>query len=339
MKISLWSNEAPASRRKQAVAFLMIASLGMIVIAAGLSLNGCSKLQREREQSRVDYAPASPGLQVGRELNAPPASVVMADVDELKAAKDAGNIESSGGSMIAVLATAEASTIRQQIIYTGEMSLEVNDVESAAKQLETIVSGAGGWLSSRTINADAEGRRAATLVIRIPSAQFSAVHESLGKLGEVGRDAIQSRDVGKDFVDLEARRRNLGREESVITDLFQRKGKIGDVLQVERELARVRGEMEQIEGELRYLTNQVAYSTLCVTIAPQRPVTPTHTQSWSLGYHATRASRTLFGLARAITTAAVYLLIVGGPLALVAWMIAGSARAIARRRAALATRR
>jgi len=221
--------------------------------------------------------------------------------------------DAAGG---AAAAPAEA-TIERRIITTGRLELAVSDVTAATRQLEAAVTAAGGWIASRESGSDADGRRTASIAARIPAAQFDAVTARLASLGDVTRDAKQTEDVGKAFVDLEARRRNLVREEAVITGLFARNGRIGDVLEVERELARVRGEIEQVEGELRYLGNQESYSTLTVALAPRAPVLQRRVETWSLGYHAARAARALLVTVRSMTTVLLYLTIVLGPFAVV----------------------
>ncbi len=239
--------------------------------------------------------------------------------------------ESAGQAPGAALATAEAAMPRQEIIYTGDLRVEVNDVAVAASQVEKTVAEAGGRSSDRQMSTDAEGHRTATITLRFPAAKFTPVHDALLKLGDVISDRVQSQDVGKQFVDLEARLKNSEREETVVAALFSREGKIGDVLQVERELARVRGEIEQVQGQLRYLKDQVAFSTLTVTLAPKRPAIERKMESWNLGYHVLRAWRALVTVARGLTYFVIYTVIVVGPFLLLAWIVWRIVRAARRR--------
>ena len=55
-------------------------------------------------------------------------------------------------------------------------------------------------------------------------------------------------------------------------DRATRTGKLSDVLEIERELARVREEIERMEGRLRYLKAHVATSSLTVTVHEPAPV-------------------------------------------------------------------
>ena len=93
------------------------------------------------------------------------------------------------------------------------------------------------------------------------------------------------------------------------------------MLQVERELARVRGEIEQSEGQLRFFRDQVAFSTLAVRLMARRPALERKVAGWHLGYHVLRAWRMLVAVARAVTYVVIYGAIVIGPLALLAFML------------------
>jgi len=271
-----------------------------MISALALASPGCSK---KEESAQVGSIQA-----LEREAPSSPSATTSAE--------GAG---ASGPS--ALPANAAVAPRRREIIYTGATTLEVDDVEKTANQLEKMLADVDGWVSGRQLNVDSEGRRVATIAMRIPAAQFSDVHDSVRTLGEIIHDEVQSQDVGMEFVDLEARQRNLQREESVISGLYSRPGKIDDVLQVERELARVRGEIEQTQGRLRYLTDQVSFSTLSLTLTPKRPAIERKVASWNMGYHLLRAWQMLVALVRGFTYFLVYTTIVIGPFALLGWAL------------------
>jgi Domain of unknown function (DUF4349) len=61
-------------------------------------------------------------------------------------------------------------------------------------------------------------------------------------------------------------------EQRLIGLLANRTGRLKDVLDVERELARVREEIDRYEGRIRYLKAHTAMSTLSVTVHEPVPV-------------------------------------------------------------------
>ncbi len=93
--------------------------------------------------------------------------------------------------------------------------------------------------------------------MRIPADQLFAVLEELRSLGNVKRDTLDSDDVTMRYIDLEARNRNLQRQEERLLDVLDRAETIEDVLQVEKELARVRGDVEAYTAEFRFVTASI----------------------------------------------------------------------------------
>lgn len=290
------------------IAAILAMGAASVVLVAGLSGCGQKRGQSASDGALSTVAPA----EVGPRAPANRRSSVTEEVADVTATSAPPNLQ---------LATAEAAMPRREIIYVGEMTIEVDDVEAASGRLDQALQASAGWVSSRQLNTDSEGHRTAVVEIRVPAASFNGIHEAVKKFGEVVHDVVQSRDVGREFVDLEARLRNLEREETVIVGLFDRRGKISEVLEVERELARVRGEIEQIQGQLRYLRDQVGYSTLRITLAPKRPAIERKMESWNLGYHVLRAWRLLVSVVRAFTHLFIYTLVVVLPLAAIAWAI------------------
>jgi hypothetical protein len=64
-------------------------------------------------------------------------------------------------------------------------------------------------------------------------------------------------------------------------ELLKRTGKLSDVLEVERELARVRGEIERSQGRLRHLANKVELATIEISLTEQVQVATG--SPWNMG--------------------------------------------------------
>jgi hypothetical protein len=95
----------------------------------------------------------------------------------------------------------------------------------------------------------------------------------LRPLGKVEAVNVTAEDVGEEFVDVQARMTNARRLEARLIDLLARRtGKLGDVVDVVHELARVREEIERYEGRLRYLRSRIAVSTLTLTVHEPIPM-------------------------------------------------------------------
>jgi uncharacterized small protein (DUF1192 family) len=76
--------------------------------------------------------------------------------------------------------------------------------------------------------------------------------------------------VAEQVVDIAARLANARNTEVRLTDVLrQRTGKVSDVLEAEREIARVRGEIERLDAERKNLDRRVTYATVTLTVSEE----------------------------------------------------------------------
>lgn len=112
-------------------------------------------------------------------------------------------------------------------------------------------------------------------MVRIPVVQYEEFFLGLEKLGIPEHRTQTAQDVTEEFFDLEARIANKQKLEQRILQLVEdRDGKIKDVIDVERELARVREEIERMEGRLRYLANRAALTTVTIIVREEKDYVP-----------------------------------------------------------------
>src|SRR5207244_6742889 len=114
----------------------------------------------------------------------------------------------------------------------------------------------------------ADAGRSIDAVLRLPADQLDSALAELKKMGRVESESQKGDDVTQQYVDLQARLTNARNTEQRLTDLLRRRtGKLSDVLEVEQEVARVRGEIEQMEAERKTMSNQISFATLSLNIA------------------------------------------------------------------------
>jgi hypothetical protein len=153
------------------------------------------------------------------------------------------------------------------LVRTGEASLEVKHVEDALAEARKTAAQFGGFVANPALRNGREENHAATLELRVPSAQFDALVGALGKLGKVESVTATVQDVGEEYTDLGARASNARRMEARLVEMVAtRTGKLSDALTVEQELKRVREEIERYEARLRWLERRASTSTLTVSL-------------------------------------------------------------------------
>jgi len=104
----------------------------------------------------------------------------------------------------------------------------------------------------------------------VPADELGAVLEELRGLGRVVNEQLSSEEVTDQVVDLDARLRNArATEQRLIRVLDERTGKVADVLEVEREIARARQEIEHMDAQRQNLLQRAQLATVQVTLAEE----------------------------------------------------------------------
>ena len=175
-----------------------------------------------------------------------------------------------------VVRDANQSTVGfSMVIRTANASIEVPAIDAAIQRVRQLAEHLGGYVGNTATHTGKGQIRSATLELKIPAARFDEAVSGLSPFGQVESVNVQLEDVGEEFVDVTARTTNAKRlEERLLALLATRTGKLEEVVQVERELARVREEIERLDGRLRYLRSRVAMSTLTVTVHEPTTVLP-----------------------------------------------------------------
>lgn len=160
----------------------------------------------------------------------------------------------------------------RKIVRTGHVALVVTTYDEARAQLDAIVQQAGGFIDSTRVSHH-EGRVSqAELVLRVPASAFGGLLPALRALGEIQSETTDASDITDQYVDVSARLASARALEKRLLELAATgTGRVSEVLEVERELARVRAEVEQYQGTIRMWDDQIALSTLSITLSTKQP--------------------------------------------------------------------
>jgi hypothetical protein len=174
----------------------------------------------------------------------------------------------------------------RKIVKTAELGIRAEDVRESAAQAQQVAAQFGGSVLSSQIDGG-DGSTSAALVLSVPSPEFEKALDEL-------------RGIGKEFVDLESRERNLLAAEQSLLKLYDRAQSVNDALSIERELTNVRGQIEQVQGRMQYLEERTAYSQISLNIQPvARPTPPS---AWSPAHVVSRAWDASLGVLQALAT-------------------------------------
>ena len=161
----------------------------------------------------------------------------------------------------------------RMITYTAEVSLESPDVQEAARRVEDVAKTLGGYVAWERVTLGEKPR--AVVAIKVPADRYGEALEQIKSIGRLVSVSQNAQDVTNQYIDLQARLRNLKAEEQRLLELLGKARSVGEVLQVEDRLSRVRSQIEYLEALMKNLQRRIDYATITVTItAPTRQALP-----------------------------------------------------------------
>jgi hypothetical protein len=162
-------------------------------------------------------------------------------------------------------AKGSSASADRKIVRTCVLELMVKSPAEAAEQIRIMAEALGGYIETSQIGGSKEAPTA-DLTIRVPASRLEETKGGIRKLAvRVDAEKTDAQDVTRQYVDMEARLRNLRAEEAQYLTLLKSAYKVDDLLAVTQKLNEVRGEIEQQQAEFQTLSKQV--ETVAITIA------------------------------------------------------------------------
>ncbi|MEP6924693.1 MAG: DUF4349 domain-containing protein [Pyrinomonadaceae bacterium] len=168
-----------------------------------------------------------------------------------------------------------APTITERkIIRNANLTLESATTEEVGRKIAQIAEQRGGFVVSsdmqaRTNSSGEANGSTVNLVVRVPAAQFEqTVAEIRQTSNRVVQEKVSGQDVTEEFIDLEARLKTKRALEAQFLEIMKQSRTVSDALEVQKQLAEVRGEIEKIEGKRKFLESQTSLSTITITLNP-----------------------------------------------------------------------
>ena len=167
-----------------------------------------------------------------------------------------------GSSLPASQPSADAD---RKLVRNSSMEVVTKDPADTAEKIRQVAERLGGFLVKSVINGQyAQG---AFLAICVPANRFEEARAEIRKLGvRVDSEGVEAQDVTRQYVDLDARLRNLRGEEAQYLSIMKGAHTVKDALEVSEKLSNVRGQIEQQQAEFEALSKQVETVAISVSL-------------------------------------------------------------------------
>jgi hypothetical protein len=149
------------------------------------------------------------------------------------------------------------------IARSVSIRISVRNFAEAREAVSRIVKTYSGTIATMTITNPRNASQTLSANVAIPAPQCDLALEEFKRLGRIEEERQGSEEVNEQSENLGIRLRNSHVTEDRLNDILRmRTDKVDDVLEVEKEMARVREEIEQMEAEQKGLNNRVAFASI-----------------------------------------------------------------------------
>ncbi len=156
---------------------------------------------------------------------------------------------------------------QRRIIKTGQLRMQVENVEENTETVKTLVEQYNGYISSQNLtNTSYEIQH--NFIIRVPFDQFEPLMDALAAEAiYVKQRSVNAQDVTEEFVDIETRLKTKKAVRDRYVEILRTKAKtVEEILKAEEAIRVVQEEIEAREGRLNYLKDQTALSTINLNV-------------------------------------------------------------------------
>ncbi len=166
---------------------------------------------------------------------------------------------------------ASTSSAMRKLVYTGEIKIRTENFSDLERQIESKLSESGGFIGNFSETRLDQHERHGTWTVRLPVDEFVSFIRWLDDSFHVVDKSIRSMDVTDEFVDLQSRLVNKRKTEQRLSEhLNKTTSKLSEILEMEKEIERVREDIERFEGRLNLLQDQSELSTLIIRVDSQK---------------------------------------------------------------------
>lgn len=187
---------------------------------------------------------------------------------------------------------ADFSAVRRnaKLILNADLSLETQDFEKSAADIEKMTAEAGGYIESSGTYGDT-GSRSANYTLRVPQEKFEQFYTQLGENMHVVSRSRSSEDVTEQYTDIETRLATLQTKHERLLSLLEKADKMEDIISLENALADCEYEIDSLTGSKRHYDDLVGFSTFYINLREVQTLTAT-ADGTGFGAQLTQAAKT-----------------------------------------------
>jgi hypothetical protein len=164
--------------------------------------------------------------------------------------------------------TSVSALANRKLIRNAQVELEIASFDDAVQKITAFANEDRGYIATTSSEKQSNGKLKGEIVVKVVPENLDRFLQKIRGLGELKNQTLGTEDVTKAYFDTDSRLKNSRVMEQRLIDMLKKKSDdINDLLQVEKELGRVRQEIEQMQGELKFWDSQVQFATVTISLA------------------------------------------------------------------------
>jgi len=235
-----------------------------------------------------------------------------------------------------------AEPMERLVVKRAEMRVSVADPAEAMHTVVQLAESMQGYVvNSNQWNSTSDGQTYinASVMVRVPAERLDEMMQKVRDLAAdpktgVLSETVTGEDVTAEYVDSQARLRNLKAAEAQLVELLDQAPDLEYTLDIFRELTEIRSQIEVLEGRIKYLEESAALSALSVEFVAEASLQPLQIGPWKPAGVAKEAIQTLVKVAQDVGTALIKFVIIWVPFLLPIGLIVYFVRKGAKKRKA-----
>jgi hypothetical protein len=268
---SSFSARAAFSARVPRRRLLAVAAVPSVILIAALA--GCSGTASS--SAAALGAPAA-GASSAAE---PSAAGAPNGVAAGSSSSSSSGLTTSGGAGSRSGVAAKYAPAGQRLIYTAQLTVRAANVSSAISRATSIVSAAGGYVSTENASSGQgePSQASATVTLKIPVAAYGPTLAALsgGGLGTQLSLSQQAQDVTQQVADVGSRVASDQAAIAQLRSLLKHAGDVSSLLSVQNQINSQESDLESMLAQQNALNHETAYATVTLTlVGPKAPAKP-----------------------------------------------------------------
>ena len=162
----------------------------------------------------------------------------------------------------------------KKLVHTYNLSVQTTDYDEVVSAIDNRIAQYDGYVESSNMN-NYDDSRNLSMTIRVPQEKAEKFLDYIGENTNVKNRSENTVDKTLDYVDVDSRMNSYKQELEVMEDLAKRAETVTELLEIENNIAEIRGQIDSYQSQLNSIDNRVSFATIYLDLSEVKEYTYT----------------------------------------------------------------